>query len=42
MGEYSDVVWGAYLVAAVILLGCLIVSLRALRRAKATLKDLES
>lgn len=40
LGEYTEVVWASYLVAAVVLGLCIVVSLRALKRAKRQLKEL--
>jgi heme exporter protein CcmD len=42
MGEYTAIVWGAYGVAALMLLGCVWVSLRALRAAERKLHKLEA
>ncbi len=40
MGEYTEVVWAAYLVAAVALGLCIAISLRSLSLAKKRLKEL--
>ncbi|MDX2074503.1 MAG: heme exporter protein CcmD [Alphaproteobacteria bacterium] len=40
MGEYSGVVWAAYLVAAVVLGVCVWQALRGLRKAERTLKGI--
>jgi len=40
MGEYTLVVWAAYLVAFVLLGGCAALSLRGLRQAQKILREL--
>ena len=42
MGGYGEYVWPAYIIAGVALLGVAVVSLRALKRAQARLKELQA
>ena len=41
MGGYADYVWPAYLVAAVVMAGQVVATLRGLRRREAALAELE-
>lgn len=41
MGGYAPYVWGAYGLAAVVLVGLLVATLRRLRESEATLRTLE-
>lgn len=39
MGEYTEVVWAAYLAAAILLGACVLISLHGLKKAKKQLKE---